>query len=105
MTTTAHLNPSIDIGPPPGSGFVDTWEAGGGDRRVVLGIKHTVTDCDVTVSTSCIQYLDGRIDDGSGDECPRMYIDQSVELNSDQARELAALLLELAKQIDGWVAR
>jgi hypothetical protein len=72
---------------------------------VVLGIPHTVTDSDVTLSTSCIQHLDGRIDDGSGDECPRVYIDQPVELNSDQARELAALLLELAAQIDGWVAR
>jgi hypothetical protein len=25
-----------------------------------------------------------------------------VELNSDQARELAALLLEIAAQMDGW---
>lgn len=36
---------------------------------------------------------------------PQVYIDQPVDLNSDQVRELASLLLELAAHIDGLVAK
>ena len=55
---------------------------------------------------TCIQHIDGHIDDGSTDEAPTIYLDGSpVELTPDQARELAALLLKLALQIEGWVAK
>jgi hypothetical protein len=102
MTTTAD---HTDVALPAGADWADTWESGGGDRRVILGIKHTITDSDVTVSTACIQHIDGAINDGGTDECPTVYIDQPVEPNSDQARELAAPLLESAALIDGWVGR
>jgi hypothetical protein len=41
-------------------------------------------------------------------EAPHVYVFELGEanpLNSDQARELAAALLEAAAEIDGWVAR
>jgi hypothetical protein len=110
-SATAHPpvqhHPYPDVMPPAGSEFVDTWDSGGDGIRVILGVTHHVTDSDVTLSTSCLQHLDGRIDDGStGDEAPSIYLNGApANLNSDQARELAALLLELAQQIDGWVAR
>jgi hypothetical protein len=94
-----------DLAPPPWASFVDTWDSALGGGRVILGVDHAITDCDLKVSTSCVQHRDGHIDDGSTDECPRVYINQPIELNSDQARELAAVLLELAAQVDGWVAR
>lgn len=52
-----------------------------------------------SLSTSAIQHADGHIDDGTTDECPKFYINSQVELNSDQARELAALPVELEASI------
>ncbi len=103
MTTTPTT-----IAPPPGARFVDDWGTSGDNSRVILGDNHTVTGSHVLVSTACAQHLDGHIDDGStGNQSPSIYLDSNPEvgLNSDQARELAALLLELAAHIDLWVTR
>ena len=92
--------------PPVGADVVDTWGSGGEDRRVILGHDRRVLDSDVFVSTSCVQHRDGHIDDGAEGEVPSVYIDGApASLNSDQARILAALLLESAALIDGWVQR
>ncbi|WP_283604982.1 hypothetical protein [Mycolicibacterium poriferae] len=107
--SVADTLPNIPLPPGAERGFGDAWGSTGSgtpDRRVVLGDTHAITGSDVTVSTSCIQHIDGHIDDGSTDEAPTIYLDGSpVELTPDQARELAALLLKLALQIEGWVAK
>ncbi|MGE0221117.1 hypothetical protein [Mycolicibacterium sp.] len=92
--------------PPPGTDCLDDWGSGGEDRRVILGHDRRVLDSDVFVGTSCIQWRDGRIADGTDDDAPTVYLDGApASLNSDQARILAALLLESAALIDGWVQR
>ena len=108
MPETASIQAAhTSVAPPPGADVIDDWGSGGDDRRVILGHHRYVLDSDVFVSTACIQHRDGHIDDGStGDEAPSVYIDGApASLNSDQARILAALLLESAALIDGWVQR
>ncbi|MBV5244176.1 hypothetical protein KUF57_11580 [Mycolicibacterium sp. PAM1] len=105
MTTTYRPRPA-DPAPPPGADTIDDWGSGGEGRRVILGYNRHVIDSDVFVSTACVQDRDGHIDDGSNGEAPSVYIDGApASLNSDQARILAALLLESAALIDGWVQR
>jgi hypothetical protein len=102
MTTTDHNPHAV---PPPGAVLVDPWDREG--ERYVRGADRHVTDSPLAVFTSCFQNRDGSIqgDVLKGDEGPRVCLDQGVDLNADQARELAALLPELAAQIDGWVTK
>jgi len=53
------------------------------------------------------QWSDGTLDDGDMLSAPGIAIhdvDAGRPLNSDQARELAAALLEAAVEFDSWVA-
>jgi hypothetical protein len=72
----------------------------------VVGADRGVTDHRVCVSTAAIQWADGSIDDGRMmARCPELLdgITEAISgLNSDQARELAAALLEAADELDGW---
>jgi hypothetical protein len=94
-TLTANPFPNVPL--PTGAVFGDVWE-GSEPERVVrwrdLGIK----DSDVTIWTTAIQRADGSISDGP--EPPMVHIACADQLNSDQARELAAVLLGLAAQMD-----
>ena len=105
MTTTSLTNPPPDVAPPPHAADVDDWDRTG--ERYVHGVDHHITDSDLAVFTTCFQNRDGSIqgDAAEGDEGPRVFLDQGVDLNADQARELAALLLDLAAQVDRWVTR
>ena len=69
--------------------------------RVIFGAHRDVTDHKARVYTSAIQFADGRIDDGLI-EAPSLAVSDADSLTSDQARELAALLLEAADELDGW---
>ncbi len=103
-----HQSVFHDLPLPAGAEYADDWQPGDIEfppYRIVLGAKRGITDHALLVSTSAVQWVDGSIEDGSKDECPKVWLDQPGDLNSDQARELAALLLELAAQIDGWVQR
>ena len=56
---------------------------------------------------SAVQWADGTIDDGQI-EGPNVYVYDLGEggpLNSDQARELAAALMEAAAELDRWAQR
>ena len=57
-----------------------------------------------TVQATAVQFADGRIDDGSVHEPPRVYLGDDG-LTSAQARELAAALIETADEVDRWAAR
>lgn len=75
--------------------------------RVIEAPHRKITDHRLTVAPSAVQWADGTVDDGRI-ESPHIYVyglDEGSPLNSDQARELAAALLESAAEIDGWAQR
>jgi hypothetical protein len=106
--TTAPIAQYPDVAPPAGASAIDDWQADDPQpSRVVIGSYRTVTDHNLRVSTSAVQWADGSIDDGRV-EAPHIYVEalgESNPLNSDQARELAAVLLVAAAEVDGWMAR
>jgi hypothetical protein len=69
-----------------------------------MGPNRGITDTDVIIGPSAIQLADGRIA-LEENEPPRVHIEGNVDLNSDQARELASVLLEIAAELDGWAGR
>jgi hypothetical protein len=96
-----HNATQPDVPLPPGAVRADVWE-GTDPERVVRGRDLGITDSDVTIWTTAIQRADGRI--ASEPEPPLVHIQHNTDsgLNSDQCRELAAVLLGLAAQLDGW---
>jgi len=58
-----------------------------GELRNTGGVEHT------TVQASAVQFTDGRINDGSVQEGPHVYLGDET-LSSAKARELAAALSE-----------
>jgi hypothetical protein len=102
MTTTT-TEPFPDIPLPAGADFGDIWEGEGDDlHRVVMGTNRGVTDTDVIVWPSAIQFADGSIDDGSSSKSPQVNLGgNDGELNSDQTRGLASALLEAATRSMG----
>jgi hypothetical protein len=106
---TTATNPYPDVALPAGARTLDTWQDCGDPQpyRVILAADRTITDHRLTVSPSAVQWADGTIDDGRI-EGPHIYLFNLGEgdpLNSDQARELAAVLLEVAGQLDGWTTK
>ena len=101
MTT----NPHPDVPLPDGAVFGDIWE-GDDPERVVTGPRRGITDAETIIWTSAIQRADGRIAPEHPDR-PLVHIDQCADigLNSDQARELASVLLETADEVDRWAQR
>lgn len=70
--------------------------------RVIFGRDREVTAHAAVVGTNAVQFADGRIDDGRI-EPPNVIADVGSEtLSSVQARELAALLIAAADEIDRW---
>ena len=104
-TTAAHCY--LDVPLPAGVAAVFDWRPNDPlSYRVVLGAGRGVTDHNVVVHTSAIQFADGRIDDGGILE-PNVTIAHACfngrGLSRSQARELAARLLEAAAELDGWI--
>src|ERR1700730_12697463 len=112
MPNTA-TSPYPDIPLPTGAGFGDLWQSVGAKdaHRVIMGDNRGVTDTDVIVWTSAIQFWDGSLDTDGEIEMPSLHIDGGgvssaiSNLNSDQGRELAAALLEAATELDRWAGR
>lgn len=108
MRKNSAIPPSQQkIAPPSGVHKVDNWQDDDPQPyRVFFGADRKVTDHKLTVSPSAVQWADGTVDEGRIEE-PRIYVldlDWNP-LNSDQARELAAALLEAAAEVDGWAAK
>lgn len=82
--------------PVPGSGHAGVWEVESNERvRLIYSDPRRVIDHDVLVQSGALQYDDGRIEE------PRVILGEH-DLNSDQARELASALLEVADEVDRW---
>jgi hypothetical protein len=102
MTTTTDHYPDVQL--PAGATHAENWEPE--NYRIIHGPDQGITDSDARIWTSAIQWLDGCINnDPEEDEPPRVRIDMPVDLNSDQARELASVLIETAALLDGWAGK
>jgi hypothetical protein len=104
-TKTTHSYLSVAL--PAGVSAVFDWRPNDPlPYRVVLGARRGVTDHNVVVHTSAIQFADGQIDNG-GIVAPSITISHACYngwgLSSTQARELAARLIEAADEVDGWI--
>ncbi|MDT5111262.1 MAG: hypothetical protein QOE20_3152 [Mycobacterium sp.] len=108
-TTTALTNPCPGIAPPAGATTDDSWQHHHPRPcRVSFGADRTVTDRRLMVSTNVVQWADGTIDLDGTIEAPALYVFKLGEdnpLDSDQPRELAAALLGVAAETDGWATR
>jgi len=105
MTTTTH--PSVPV---PAGTTADDWQRGDPmPYRFVFGANRGITDHTVCISTASVQWADDSIDDGQIEAPSASFLNGDTEvisgLNSDQLRELAALILEAADELDRWVAR
>jgi hypothetical protein len=95
MTTTNA--PDVPV---PAGFWADVWQNGFPlSHRVLLGEVRAVDGVDVCVQASAVQFSDGRIDDGSVYERPHVHLGDDT-LTAMQARELAALLIEAADELD-----
>jgi hypothetical protein len=105
MTRTTPL-PDVPL--PVGVASVGDWDACGAGMpyRFITFAERTVTDHPARVSPHAFQCADGSLAAG-GEEAPGIAVlDASIQpLNSGQARELAAALLEAAAELDGWAGR
>jgi hypothetical protein len=103
MSTTYTPDVPVPLGARP-----DTWEDDSPQPyRVLLGAVHAIDGIHVdrvSVQATAIQFLDGRIDDGSVHEPPHVYLADNA-LTTTQARELAATLIEAADEADRWAAK
>lgn len=104
-TTTTHRYHNVPL--PTGVAAGSGWQPDDPlPYRVVMGEIRAVTDHNVAVQTVAIQFADGRIDDGRI-KAPTVTISRGGYngrgLSSSQARGLAAVLLEAADELDGWI--
>jgi hypothetical protein len=95
-----------DVPVPPGA-RPDTWQDDSPlPYRILLGEVRGIDGVDtdlVCVQPTAVQFADGRFDDGSVHEPPHVYLCDHA-FTAMQAREVAALLIETADEVDGWVA-
>jgi hypothetical protein len=102
MSMTANLSPDAPL--PPGASGSSTWEDWDNKFRVI----HTEARCanahDCMVYGSALQFPDGHVDDGTLADPPGICVDFDANspLTTDQARELAALIVSTADELDGW---
>jgi hypothetical protein len=82
--------------------------AGAHTLSVVWTADRCVDDYHAAVRGAAIQMPDGHIDDGTLQSDPpglEIEIAAAVNMTTDQARQFAAMIIETADQVDGWVAR
>jgi hypothetical protein len=75
--------------------------------RVIFSAGRSVTDHKVVVEAAAVQFANGWIDDGEimTPSITVSNVDRNEwGLNSDQAREPAAVLLEAADELDRWAS-
>jgi hypothetical protein len=97
-------HPSPDVPLPAGATAEDdawaTWE---NESRIFRGPDRVVLNGAAEVRTCGVQYLDGSVDDG--EDPPGVDICTFIDgdLRSEHVRKIAAVLIDAADEIDGWV--
>jgi hypothetical protein len=89
--------------PLPANSHVRTdWEewSSDGQSRIIAGTERRLNGLEIC--TCALQLRTGSI---SLSDPPAVTIDDGPELGSAEARQVAAMLLEAADEIDGWVGR
>ena len=82
---------------PPAGSTPDIWE---GDQRVVVGVDRTIDGrTEVLVWAAAVQYADGSL----RQRVVHVGANGYDSLTIDQARALAAQVIEAADEIDRWV--
>lgn len=89
-----------DVEPPGGLAFIDVWE-GDEPTRFFLGGDRGISGHPAVVQTAGIQRADGHV---KGTEITVVDADQ-CGMTAEQARQLAAALVEAAAEVDGWAAK
>ena len=91
-----------DVPLPSGAHVSTGWEewSSDGSARIISGTDRSIKD--VRIRTCALQLRTGSI---SLSDPPAVTIDDGQELSSAEARQVAALILAAADEIDGWVAR
>lgn len=97
-----HASSCTNVETPPDTDLAGSWDGDG--YRDIYGRDRTVTDHTLRVYTLASQHIDGTLSDTSIVIADGEHAGPHP-LNSDQARELAAVLLEAAAQADQWATR
>lgn len=92
--TSGHRDVSLPTGAEEACQW---WPEAGGPQRTIFGAKREIGDR-ATVDTTATQSADGSISGG------RVSVDALADrgLTSSEARQMAAVLIETADEIDRW---
>ncbi len=97
-----------DVPVPAGAVDADDWQSDPTTPyRTLLGELKGIDGIDIntiSVQVAAIQLHNGRIDDGTAHETPKVYLGDDG-LSPAQARDLAAALLKAADTADRWAAQ
>ena len=103
MPATTNPYPTISL--PAGAEWDGDWQPDEPQAyRIIYGADQSVEGHDLTMWTTATQYADGSIDIDSEPPTVNLQVSWDKGLTSDQARELSALVLKAAADIDRWVA-
>ena len=88
---------------PPAGTEVDNWQHDEhGDYRIAYGASRGIAGRpDISVQATCIQMIDGNIDNGDAVEQPKVHVDgvSGDPLTVQQARALAATIMATADEL------
>ena len=107
-TNPTTTTPPADV-PMPAGARADLWLRG--QYRVIFRDRHLKLEGDPLKSPSvcitAVQWADGTVGDGSTEEGPAVHVHCFGDdgLTPAQARELAAMIVEAADELDRWVTR
>jgi|SRR5271156_1068895 len=106
--TTNPISEPLDV-PLPAGARADLWLRG--QYRVIFKDRQLRLEGDPLKSPSicitAVQWADGKVDDGTTEEGPGVHVHSYGDdgLSPGQARELAAMIVEAADELDRWTAR
>ncbi|WP_157118283.1 hypothetical protein [Mycobacterium sherrisii] len=89
--------------PAPDGARVGNWEDGEAPFRFISAPEREIAGTTVRVLAGAYQFADGSLDLGGKIGVPTVAIDGDADrLSVQQARELAAALIEAADEVEGW---
>lgn len=106
MQTTTTPVPDVPL--PAGAEWADDWQdVQSTPWRVIKSAERHIDGCEVSVFATAVQWTDGTLDQSGGD-APHVTVggfDYYDGVTADQARAVAAAILEAADELDKWTSR